>query len=919
MAKADRPKPPAWLSTAGSRNARTGKPASGRASKAGAKTASRAPAPSKTARPPSASALALSDNAKVVLERRYLGRDEHGALSETPEQLFRRVARTIASAEEAYVDKGAADRAVAAYEAQFYELITSLRFLPNSPTLGNAGRPLQQLAACFVLPVEDSMEGIFEALKDTALIHQSGGGTGFAFSRLRPAGDRVASTGGIASGPVSFMRVFDAATESIKQGGTRRGANMAILNVEHPDIEAFINVKSDMTTLQNFNISIAVTERFMEAVERDEDYELINPRTRAVAGKRPARAVFRQAIANAWRNGDPGLVFLDRINRDNPTPQLGRIEATNPCGEQPLLPYESCNLGSINLARFVREEKAPAKPARGNGARGNGARRNGARGNGAPSAARPRGVATFDWDALAATIPLAVRFLDNVIDQNRYPIGEIETMTLKTRKIGLGVMGWADVLFKLGIPYDSEEALELGGRLMAFVQEQADRASVMLAEERGVFPAWHGSIFDPASGDARGGPRFRNATRTTVAPTGTLSIIADCSGGIEPAFALAFMRQHYLDRKDPAKVTQLPEVNRSFREAAEREGFYSDGLIEHLAEGGSLAGRDDVPEWAKRVFVTSHDIDPEWHVRMQAAFQRHTDNAVSKTINFRAEATPDDIERAYMLAYREGCKGITVYRDGSRDQQVLSHATARGPEQAEAVAAEIAMRFNELLPGSAHPEPQSSLAPRPPGAPYRRHLPDERRSVTHKFRVGEQEGYVTVGLYEEGQPGEIFVNISKEGSTIRGLMDAVAMLTSVALQYGVPLQNLVDKFRGVHFEPAGMTTNPQVPIATSLVDYIFRWLEARFIGAPPAATTAPSAPKRSPDAAPPSSAPPGRPGKRGRAEPRPPAHQIPAQTPAPAGAARDTSTGLACPDCGSILVFAEGCLVCRSCGYNKCG
>ena len=381
---------------------------------------------------------------------------------------------------------------------------------------------------------------------------------------------------------------------------------------------------------------------------------------------------------------------------------------------------------------------------------------------------------------------LAVRFLDDVIERNRYPIPQIDEMTKQTRKIGLGVMGWADLLFALRIPYDSEEALALAASVMAFVQERADRASEQLAVERGVFPAWHGSVYDPASGDARGGRRFRNSTRTTVAPTGTLSIIADCSGGIEPAFALAFMRQHYLDRADPTTPTMLPEVNSTFRRIAESEGFYSDDLVRYLAEGGSLSDRDDVPAWAQRVFVTSHDIAPEWHVKMQAAFQAHTDNAVSKTINFRSDATVDDVEAAYLLAYREGCKGITVYRDGAREHQVLSHATARGPEQAEAAAAEIALGFGDLL--GAHPQPAASTAPRPAGTPYRRHLPDERQSLTHKFRVGEQEGYVTVGLYDEGQPGEIFVNISKEGSTIRGLMDSVAVLTSVALQYGVPLR-----------------------------------------------------------------------------------------------------------------------------------
>jgi ribonucleoside-diphosphate reductase alpha chain len=835
-----------------------------------------------------ATGLVLSENARVVLERRYLAKDDAGQTIETPEGLFRRVARNIAEAEAAFAPAGKARERVERFGAQFYDLMTSLRFLPNSPTLGNAGRPIQQLAACFVLPVEDSMEGIFDSLKDTALIHQSGGGTGFAFSRLRPAGDIVSSTGGIASGPVSFMRVYDAATESIKQGGTRRGANMAILTVEHPDIESFINVKSDMMALQNFNISVAVAERFMQAVERDQEYELVNPRTGKVTGSRRAREIFRQIVANAWRNGDPGLVFLDRINRDNPTPQLGRIEATNPCGEQPLLPYESCNLGSINLSKFVHETSSTRRRARG---------KNGA---------TPSDTLEIDWDALAAVIPVCVRFLDDVIEQNRYPIPQIEEMTKQTRKIGLGLMGWADLLFLLRIRYDSEEAIALAERVAAFVSEQADNASEDLARERGVFPAWSGSVYDPASGDARGGRRFRNSTRTTIAPTGTLSIIADCSGGIEPAFALAFMRQHYLDRNDPSKVARLPEVNRTFADVAKREGFHNDELMEYLAEGGSLRERGDVPDWAKEVFRTSHDIDPEWHVRMQAAFQRHTDNAVSKTINFHRDATIDDVERAYLLAYREGCKGITVYRDGSRDRQVLSHATAKGPEQAEAVAAEVVLGLAREVaaaggsPGGTHPAVVASLGPRPAGAPYRRHLPDERRSVTHKFRVGEQEGYVTVGLYDDGAPGEIFVNISKEGSTIRGLMDSVAVLTSVALQYGVPLQNLVEKFRGVHFEPAGLTNNPAVPTASSLVDYIFRWLEHRFLGqsteagvkTPPAAK-----PRRRQTATPPAAAP------------------APASSPATSAG---TSTGIGCPQCGSILVFAEGCFLCPNCGFTRC-
>jgi ribonucleoside-diphosphate reductase alpha chain len=775
--------------------------------------------------------IALSDNARVVLERRYLAKDERGRVVETPGQLFRRVAHNVAGAEQAYGDGPQVDL----WEQRFLDVMTSLRFLPNSPTLGNAGQPLQQLAACFVLPVEDSMEGIFGAICNMALIHKSGGGTGFSFSRLRPAGDMVRSTAGLASGPVSFMKVFDAATEAIKQGGTRRGANMAILDVEHPDIEEFIRVKSDMVTLTNFNISVGVNERFMEAVERDEEFSLVSPRTRRTVGKRRARAVFRLIVENAWGNGDPGLVFIDRVNRDNPTPRLGPIEATNPCGEQPLLPYESCTLGSINLSRFIKD-----------------------------------GAREVDWEALAAAVPVCVRFLDNVIDVNHYPMPEIAEMTLKTRKIGLGVMGWADLLFQLRLPYDSDEALKLGERMMAFIQEKADAASEELARERGTFPAWEDSIY--ATGRER--RPLRNSTRTTVAPTGTLSIIADCSGGIEPVFSLAFTRQHFLDPRNPKTTTKLTEVNKHFEQVAREEGFHSKKLIDALAAGASLRDQAKVPDWARNVFVSAHDVSPEWHVRMQAAFQRHTDNAVSKTINFRQEATPDDVERAYLLAYHEGCKGITIYRDGSREMQVFSHTTARGPEQQEAIAAERSLGV---------PAGPPSLRP---GEPYRRRLPDQRNSLTHKFQVGDQEGYLTVGLYDDGSPGEVFVTISKEGSTIRGLMDSVAVLTSLALQYGVPLEDLARKFEGTRFEPYGFTNNPDLRQATSLVDYIFRWLELRFGEGKKAPPASRSSRRR----------------KKG----------------APLPASGDISTGVACPDCGSLLVFAEGCLACRSCGYERC-
>ncbi len=797
--------------------------------------------------------IRLSDNARVVLERRYLAKDAEGRPAETPEEMFRRVARNVAQAELLYKpledpsagslagQAGQASDAAAHWEERFYELMAGLEFLPNSPTLMNAGRDLQQLSACFVLPVPDSIEGIFQAIKHTARIHQSGGGTGFSFSQLRPQGDRVQSTMGVASGPVSFLKVFDAATEAIKQGGTRRGANMGILAVTHPDIEKFIALKADMRTLTNFNISVAVTEEFIRAVEEDREYELVNPRSGEVVGSRRARHIFDLLVANAWRNGDPGIVFIDRINRDHATPNLGEIEATNPCGEQPLLPFESCNLCSLNLARFVKR---------------NGSKRR------------------LDWERLARVIPQCVRFLDDVIDMNRYPIEEIDHATKLTRKIGLGVMGWHDTLLQLRIPYDSEEALTLGEEVMRFVQEKANETSLALAEERGTFLAFEGSRYDPdpSTGSGQAFP-YRNSTRTTVAPTGTLSILADWSSGIEPLFSLAFTRQHYLDPKDPAKLTQLTEANKHFVQVAKAERFYSEELMDSLAAGGSLQAREEVPEWAQRLFVTAQEITPEWHVRMQAAFQRHTDNAVSKTINFPFSASEADIAAAYWLAYREGCKGVTVYRQGSRDYSVLSHAAVnvKGPEQ------ETQEALQEI-------EGRIVTLERP--RPYRERLPDERSSITHKFRVGDQEGYITVGLYEDGRPGEIFVKIAKEGSTVSGLMDTAALLTSVTLQYGVPIEDLSRKLKNTRFEPYGRTNNPHIPWATSVVDYVFRWLERKFA---PESAAADASSHTTED------------------EPLNPAIRA------------SEGTGLGCPDCGALLVYQEGCLVCRSCGYNKCG
>ena len=571
--------------------------------------------------------IALTEHARLVLERRYLRLDDQQRAIETPAEMFRRVADNVAVIAASY----GGDPEVLADAA--YAVMARLEFLPNSPTLMNAGAELQQLAACFVLPVDDSLAGIFETLKEAALIHQSGGGTGFAFSHLRPANDVVHSTHGVASGPVSFMEVFDAATETIRQGGRRRGANMAILRVDHPDVERFVRAKAETGKLHNFNLSVAASDAFMRAVEDGDDYELVNPRSGEIAGTRGAREMFELIAQAAWEVGDPGLVFIDAVDRANPTPKLGALESTNPCGEQPLLAHESCTLGSIDVSKFA--------------------------GDGGE----------IDWDRLGETVDLAVHFLDNVIDANCYPTPEIATATKRTRKIGLGVMGFAGLLSQGGVRYDSEEALAKAAELMRFISERADAASAALAEERGAFPSWTGSIFEPK------GVRYRNATRTTIAPTGTLSLIANCSSGIEPVFGLAFRRRHFLDADDADEVTEFIDVDRVLQEIGRAEGWWSEEIRDHLLAGGSLAERTDVPDAAKELFVTAHEIAPESHVRMQAAFQRHTDNAVSKTINFPKDASTAEIADAYLLAWREGCKGITVYRDGSQDQQVLSHLT----------------------------------------------------------------------------------------------------------------------------------------------------------------------------------------------------------------------------------------------------
>ena len=656
----------------------------------------------------------LSENALHVLERRYLRKDKQGQVIETAEEMFHRVAQAIASAELIYHPE--AD--VKAREEEFYGLMANLEFLPNSPTLMNAGRELGQLSACFVLPVEDSMESIFDAVKNTALIHKSGGGTGFSFSRLRPEKDRVGSTGGVASGPVSFMRAFDTATDVIKQGGMRRGANMAILSVDHPDIMNFIEAKDDPTAFTNFNLSVAVTTEFMEAVKAGTDYNLVNPHTKETKAKN-AKEVFDKIVAMAWKTGDPGIVFIDRINQNNPTPHLGSIESTNPCGEQPLLPYESCNLGSINLARMLRATN---------------------------------GTAEIDYPKLAETVRLAVRFLDNVIDVNKFPLPEIAEMTGKSRKIGLGVMGFADMLIMLGIPYDSEEALKVAEDVMAKIQKYATETSKELAQERGVFPAFEGSVYD----DKHTGIKVRNASCTTIAPTGTLSIIAGCSSGIEPLFALSYTR-NILDG------AHLIEVNPYFEEIARSEGFYSEELMQQLASGAKLGDIDGVPDGAKGLFVTAHEITPEWHVRMQSAFQKSTDNAVSKTVNFPQEATREDIDKVYMMAYELGLKGITIYRDRSREAQPLSTAQVEKVEGA-------------------------GLTPR-------------RRSkvtsgVTERVTTGCGYIYVTVNSDERGIY-EVFSSLGKAGGCASAQLEATCRLISLALRSGVDVASVVRQLRGI--------------------------------------------------------------------------------------------------------------------------
>jgi ribonucleoside-diphosphate reductase alpha chain len=683
----------------------------------------------------------LSKNALTVLEKRYLKRDKDGKVLETPVDMFQRVAATIAAADRNFSKK--VDTAPLA--DKFYRMMTDFEFLPNSPTLMNAGRELGQLSACFVLPVGDSMEDIFEAVKYTALIHKSGGGTGFSFSRLRPANDVVMSTKGISSGPLSFMRVFDVATETIKQGGTRRGANMGILRVDHPDIMDFIMCKADQHQLNNFNISVGITEAFMKAVDEDRDYDIINPRDGEVCTTMNARKVFSRIVKQAWENGEPGIIFLDRLNRDNPTPLVGEIESTNPCGEQPLLPYESCNLGSINLGKMVKNGKV-------------------------------------DWDRLREVVRLSVHFLDNVIEVNNYPLPQIGEMTRANRKIGLGVMGWADMLILLGTPYSSDEAITLGEKVMKFINDEGHAYSRELAKVRGTFPNFKGSIFDrPGKGE------IRNATVTTIAPTGTISIIAGASSGVEPLFAVSFVRQVMDNNK-------LIEINPMFEEIARKRGFYSDALMERIAEHGTLHDLPEVPEDIRDVFVTAHDITPDYHIRMQAAFQRYTDNAVSKTVNFPNSATYEDVEKVYRLAYESDCKGVTIYRDGSRDMQVLS--TGKKEEK--------------TAPAPAVEEKH----------PIKRERPKALHGSTYQMQTGCGPLYVTINEDRNGL-FELFTTMGKAGGCASSQCEAIGRMVSLAWRSGVQSRQVVKQLLGISCHcPTGFGDNKVLSCADAVAKAI---------------------------------------------------------------------------------------------------
>jgi ribonucleoside-diphosphate reductase alpha chain len=827
--------------------------------------------------------VGLSPNAITVLEKRYLLRDEAGKPVESAASLFWRVARTVAEPDRKY---GASEGAVEALADAFFDLMSERKFMPNSPTLMNAGRPLGQLSACFVLPVDDALSngqaGIYDTLRSMALVHQSGGGTGFSFSRLRPKNDIVRSTMGVASGPVSFMSLFDASTDVVKQGGTRRGANMGILRVDHPDILDFIACKDDITKITNFNISVAVTDAFMQAVESDSEYDLIHPNTRKVVGHLRARDVWEKIIHGAWRTGEPGVYFTDRANYYNPVPHLGSYEATNPCGEQPLLPYDVCNLGSINVGIFVRDGE-------------------------------------IDWDGLRQVVALCTHFLENVIDANSYPLPQITDLAHRIRRIGLGVMGLADAFIHLGIAYDSDEAVDLGRRIQAFIDEEGKKESERLATIRGVFPEWERSIWGPDETCARGpkGERIRpmrklrNCNVTTVAPTGTISIISGCSSGIEPLFAVAFMRNQ-------AGVL-MPDVNEEFVAIAKREGWYSDDLMLRIAEAGHIRFPEVPARW-QRAFVTANEIKPEWHIRMQAAFQEHNDSAISKTCNFANDASEAYVEEIYRLAYKLGCKGVTVYRDGSRDMQVLStgsvarkvaeQATASGHAEARAdlnvgngagadhadLHGELAelRAENDRLRKMVHELEAETLNRR-----QKRSRPELLRGTTRRIETPLGTLYVTITEDDRSQPFEVFMSLGKAGGALMADVEAMGRLISLALRSGIPLKEVYRQIRGISSDRVmGLGANKVLSVPDAVGIAIERWLqEKQGIQQDLLANTA--------------------------EQPIPAPEMV---HPVISGDEQQLALGNmqnnfsgACPDCGSQLEFAEGCVKCHVCGYSECG
>ena len=790
--------------------------------------------------------IKLTENAITVLNKRYLKRDNEGNPTERPEDMLWRVAGVVAEPDKSY---GKTKQQTQKTAEEFYSMLADLSFLPNSPTLMNAGRELGQLSACFVLPVEDSLDNIFETIKNTALIHKSGGGTGFSFSRLRPKNDIVRSTMGVSSGPISFIEVFNAATEAVKQGGTRRGANMAVLRVDHPDILDFINAKFEGSKLTNFNISVGITNEFMEAVKADRDYDLIHPKSKKSVKKLNAKEIFNLIVDHAWRNGEPGIVFVDNINKYNPTPEVGEIECTNPCGEVPLLPYEACNLGSINLARMIKYVD---------------------------------GNPEVDWKKLEETTRTATHFLDNVIEANNYPLPQITEMVGRNRKIGLGVMGWADMLMILNTSYASEEGTKLALQVMEFIDYHSKLESIELSKERGEFPSFKGSVFngktflyDKYQGKSGGKVSdedwkyidaqiqehgLRNATTTCIAPTGTISMIAGASCGVEPLFALVFMR-NIMDG------TTLLEVNPIFEAVAKERGIYSTELMEKISEHGTVHGIDEVPEDLQKIYVTSHDVTPEWHVKMQAAFQLHTDNAVSKTVNFIEDATRDEIAQTYILAYESDLKGITVYRNNSRFNQAMQIKKTDKDEKPKAKKEECLF--------SEENEDIKRVTPR--------ERPNLTFGMTDKIQTGCGPLYVTINTDEEGLC-EVFARMGKSGGCATSQAEATGRMISIALRAGVEIDSITDQLQGIRC-PAPSFGKGGVILSCS--DAIAKVLERNKDKIPALVGM-----------------------KNGNV----------AKTESSGNGVKKLDMGLCpeCPDCGNMLEFKEGCAMCSSCGFSRC-